>query len=48
MLEKTYVFESHNFGFEWWLNLSVLYFLPVNPPEESMASDIFFTSGTTS
>jgi hypothetical protein len=38
---------SYNFGFERWLDFSVLNFLPVNPPEKGMTSNIFFTSGTT-
>jgi len=47
MLKLAYIFKSYNFGLEWWLDLSILNFLPVNPPEESMASYIFFASDTT-
>lgn len=34
---------THHFRFEGWLNLSVLQFLPVNSPEESMFPDVSFT-----
>jgi len=47
MFKLAYILKSYNFGLEWWLDLSILNFLPVNPPEESMASYIFFASDTT-
>lgn len=34
---------THHFRFEGWLNLSVLQFLPVNSPEESVFPDVSFT-----
>lgn len=36
---------AHHFGLEWWLDLPVLQFLPVDPPEEGVFSHVPFPLG---